>query len=680
MYIVCSILCVVLAAFIILKKPLVTESISIPLLLVLSSDIVALGYLIVSIILIYVGIFSVILSIIVCLVLEGILAFCFMRKGIGAVNNICFKRCDWIMLGGAVLFVYIFTNISSQEISSFGDMGAYFQHLILMLKGNYNSRLTIPEYGVISDVVDHNIMDMFYGSYGYWKENQWEMHGIGTWCIFPALFASMFGLYNNNIGISYLFLMILLNLFFGIEIKTYNIRKCLAGGALFALSPLMIYLGKTNLSEICTLFIISVWFLLVDFEKRESVSNYIAACALGLWGFVHVNAVMYTPLILISFFIYGIVDKNVSKKCLITNTIVGVMFSLALFFEYKVVPSYTIRQFGVISNRLQISTVQCFYILISVIGIGLLIEFMIYKKHFGWVDKIALFFNLYYKYIFLFAEFVILIFCIYYGYNLCFTDNMKVDEVDYATSTWIRRNEYANTGIQAISYLNITNIFRATGGIGISIFFIIPFVVKDLKVPEKILYLFALCTLMLCTIYLWDTPINYYGSRYLAVCVFLIIMCDSLIVTDKAMLSLMAVTMLIMTKPYIPSLISCATHYGQYEVLQDTLNEIEPNMVVFFDENDTDAASLLLNDLRIINGNKCFDLSDYEEVYEYYGDEMTYYIVSSEDFYSDISIKLFEKKYTSLYSLGNGGGGTYGKMSGKYTIPIYIYEVRGDLL
>lgn len=679
MSIVCSILCIAIAAFIIIKKPLVTESISVPLLIVLSSDVVALEYLVVSIILIYAGVFSVNISLSICLVIEAIFVFLIMRKKVGKVNIRSDKQIDWILLGCAVLFVYLFTHISSQEISSFGDMGAYFQHLILMLKGNYSSRLTIPEYGIISDTVDHNIMNMFYGSYGYWKENQWEMHGIGTWCVFPALFASMFGLYNNNIGISYLFLMILLNLLFGIELKTNSVRKCLTGGALFALSPLMIYLGKTNLAEICTLFIISVWFILVDFEKKEGVINYFAAFTLGLWGFVHVNAMLYTPLILICVFVYGMIDKSTSKKCLTTNAIVGVMFSLALFYEYKIAPSYTIRQFGVISNRLQISTILCFIILISGIGIGLLTEFIIYKKQPRWSDKLALFFDMHYKYVFLVADFLILIFCIYYGYNLCFTDNMKVDEIDYATSTWIRRNEYANSGISALSYLNITNIFRATGVVGLLIFFIIPFVVKNIKVSERILYLFTMCTLVLCTTYLWDTPINYYGSRYLAVCVLLVVMCDGLIVSDKAILSLMTVIMLIMTKPYIPSLISCATHYGQYEVLRDTLDEIKPDMVVFFEENDTDAASLLLHDLRVINRNKCFNLLDYEEVYTYYGDEMTYYIVSSKDWYSDISRKLLDKKYISLYSLGNGGGGIYGKMSGEYTIPLYIYEVRGDL-
>lgn len=676
-YLLMFVICIFMASIIInfinglyIKKSFIYK-------LIMSNNIFVLQYIACACPYIIMGNYSVEINLISVIICELIIISLFIikKKKIYHIymhiseNDIFYIVCS--------LIVFLLIRISSEEISSFGDMGAYFQHTILMMKGNYGSRFVLEEIGTISETVDTSLKTMFYGTFVSLKDNIYQMHGLGTWCIFPALFGKIFGISKYMLGVNYLFILSFFNFLYGAENFIVHKRNKYMVPVLFGLSPLMLYIGKTNLSEVAVLFLLSV--VICSIFCENVYSSLIVGIALGEISLVHVNGIMYIPIAMFVLFIAGVKLKKKRKCFFRINLIQGGIYIISQWYAYLVSPSYTGRQYAVISSRLGGGTFTTFFVIDFIIILFLLMNHMVYQDRLKICNEI---FKFYFRnYRFIYIGIIILIVCVtlYYGYFLAFTDKFALDEIAYADSTWKIRNTYINTGISAISYLNMTNIIRATGILGGIIFLVVPFVKKQMSFVSQIFYLASLLVMVLFTIYKWDTPINYYASRYIApVLVPLIILTLVATIENRSVIIILISCAFIFNKQYVPSMLLCATHVGQMEILEDTLEIIDSGAIVLIDTEKDIIASTLLSDLRILNNNYCYSLNDYNEVTEKYGSDMKIYIISKDNILNQFNNidEIFNKEYISQYSLGHGEGGTYGKISTTYNINVNIYEVN----
>ncbi len=682
-HVVIVILCLIAAGFIAYRLFMKKEGGSIFYLFILANDIFAVSYMISSVPLIMTEKYSIRSHLIVCMALELlILIIGYMKKSrtIGKLQLKIEKNEIFYILSGGVVFALL--RVSSEEISSYGDMGTYFQHMILMLKGGYGSRLTLGEMYTLSEAVDNHLSEMMnVGAFGILEDNIYQMHAIGTWCVIPALFAKLFGLFNCMYGVKYLFLLSYFNILYSVEKRITNRISICIPMLMIGTAPLMLYIGKTNLSEIAVFFLVSNGLLGVLRYLDDSLGYLFVGISLGSISLVHVNGIIYIPIFMLAFFVAGILVQIYRFRFWLINVVMGAMLMFSMWYVYVIAPRYTTAQYGVISSRLRLSTIQTFLVLDIIIITGLIIQFMIIKcklSYFNTVIKTVSKFN---RVIAMVGVCIIIGASIYYGYFLCFSDKFVLDEEMYAASTWKIRNTYVNTGIGAASYLNIINILRATGVAGGAFFLILPFFKKRAALNLKLFYFTTLLIMVVFTIYMWDTPINYYASRYFApVLIPLIVITLTLALEKRRFILLLLMCVWIFNKQYIPSMLTCATHYGQYEILKDALANIEKNGIVMFDTYSRTLLEALMSDLHILNDNYCYSLDDYDEVTTAYASDNNIYIISKSellDIYNEAEL-IFCRTYTSQYSLGHGENGTYGKISGTYEIDMYIYQVKSD--
>lgn len=680
-YIVLVALCLIEAGIIAYKLFLGKYGGSIFLEVILTNDVFVISYIISSVPLIMLKKYSVMNHLIVGLVLETlILMYCCVKrhKTVEKISIKLSKNEGVYIFSGIVVFAFLF--VGSEEISSYGDMGAYFQHMILMLKGGYGSRVIVKEMYTLSEIVDAHLREMMEGGvFALLKDNVYSLHAIGTWCVIPALFAKIFGLFNCMYGVKYLFLLSYFNLLYSVEKKVLNRMSMCIPMLMIGTAPLMLYIGKTNLSEIAVFFLISNGFLgLIRYS--DSLWGYLyAGISLGSISLVHVNGFIYIPIFMLAFFVASVLVQTSSFRFWLINAVMGMLLMFSMWYAYIISPRYTEAQYGVISSRLGLSTVQTLWILDIVIVSGLIIQIMIVNGRLLHISKMIKTASKFDRIIAMAGIFAIIGFTVYYGYFLCFSDKFFLDEEMYATSTWRLRNTYVNRGIVAASYLNLTNILRATGIMGGMLFLMIPFFKKKTTFISKMCYFTTMLIMMVFTIYMWDTPINYYASRYFApVLVPLIVITLTLTLKNRRLILLLLMCVWIFNKRYIPSMLTCATHYGQYEILEDALAHIEENAIVMFDIHSRTLPETLMSDLRILNHNSCYSLEDYAEIVDAYAEKNRIYIITKSELLhvEDEAELVFSKEYVSQYSLGHGANGTYGDISGTFVIDMNIYQVK----
>lgn len=673
------VLCLIEAGYIAYRLIMKKKDGSIFYIMVLANDIFAVSYIVSSVPLIMLAKYSVLNHLVVCLILELLVLICIRKgKNIGNFSIKLNKNELFYILSGGIVFALVFRG--SEEISSYGDMGAYFQHMILMLKGGYGSRLVLKEMYTLSEVVDTHLLEMMNGGvFSILENNVYQLHGIGTWCVIPALFARLFGLFNCMYGVKYLFLLSYFNILYSVEKRVFNRLSMWIPVLMIGTAPLMLYIGKTNLSEISVFFLVSTSLLGLLRYSDFSWGYLFAGISLGSISLVHVNGLIYIPIFMMIFFVASILVEAHGFRFLMINIIIGVILMFSMLYAYIVSPRYTVAQYGVISSRLGLSTIQTFGLLDMVIVAGLILQFNIYQGKLSQFSKIIKVISEFDRFILIIMVCVIVGFTFYYGYFLCYSDKFSLDEQMYATSTWKIRNTYVNIGIGAVSYLNLTNILRATGIIGGILFLLIPFFKNRGRLYLKLCYFTTIIIMMVFTIYMWDTPINYYASRYFApVLIPLIAIILTLTLENRRLILLLCVCVWIYNKQYIPSMLTCATHYGQYEILEDALDNIEENAIVMFDTNSNTLPEALLSDLRILNDNCCYSLDDYDEIMTAYAGKSNIYIISKDELMQmDDRVKIIlNKTYISQYSLGHGDNGRYGNISGAYEIHMNIYQIN----
>ena len=174
-----------------------------------------------------------------------------------------------------VCMIVPFINVTSEDIGTVSDQGAYFLHTLLLMEERSDSIHDIQEREIVSERVDIGLQKLQEKLTIYYQEGEsdYYIHALNTWCIFPALFGKIFGLWKCMKAANYLLLLAIMNMFYICKRLAKNKNNIYIFIGMFALSPLVLYIGKAGLSEVAVLlfFLMGLRYLL---EERKVFSVF----------------------------------------------------------------------------------------------------------------------------------------------------------------------------------------------------------------------------------------------------------------------------------------------------------------------------------------------------------------------------------------------------------------------
>ncbi len=573
-----------------------------------------------------------------------------------------------------------FIRLTTEDIGTVSDQGAYFIHTVRLMSDMPEVSYQLQEIGKISKSVDEGIRSMQEKQpiwYHYENSDIYYLHALKTWCVFPALFGKMFGLFHCMIAINYIYIFVVCNMFYLCEKIAENLFNVYMALGIFALAPLVLYIGKAGLTEIIMLF----WGILgLRYILEKDLLHYIlGGVCIGLIGFCHVSIYVYLPLITGIAFLLS-TEENYNKIAYF-NIVQLLLYVCSIWYTYRISPVYVEKQYARFTMHGKIEYVVLFIGLSVIVLFLIIVQYGIYQSKANIFRKIKDYLHLIKK--FLYTRFTIIvkllfvlivIKTIYNGYMLGFTEQFAIPE-GYDAGSWNLRSRYINTGFQALSYLNIVNIGRATGWIGLIVFAMIPLMKHKVNENTKTFYYMALYGLIIFTVLRVDTPFNYYASRYfLPLVVPMVTITLVSFVSSKNWCIYILCVALMYNHHFWPAFLRGAPQYGQYQIMEDVLDVIPAEEVVLCNEEGDYVNARLTSNLRIINQNPVYNLKNYDEVNEFYS-ERDKYIISEKLLDIDADL-ILERIYQSQYSFGNGENGTYDMNVGTYDIPVYIYYVK----
>lgn len=640
-----------------------------------ANNLFCIQYLIFSCCFLFFESFAVWKSLICVLAFSVILMFVLMLKRVSRKrwHYVKISRQEIVLILVTVFMVLPFIYITSEDISADTDQGTYFLHTSILMEEKSKEIHSLQEIGKFSGQVDKGIRELLEDLPIYYHEDNedvYYIHALNSWCSYSALFGKMFGIWNCMKAVNFLYILLVFNLFYVCSkyaTSEWNLYLYLF---MFALSPPLLYIGKAGLSEIAVLYLVTagLHFIIED----GAFLSVMGGIYLGLIGFTHISVYAYIPAIAgIALF-----ESVRRKKIAWFNITQLLMYSFSIWYAYKISPIYVKKQYMRFTMHGKIDYLVIFAFINLVVAAGIIIQVYVIWKSNKLVGKIREIIYANYRIISVIVWGIVFLSSIYYTYYMCFTDKFSIGEgVD--AGTWELRSEYINTGISAVSHLNIVNIFRAVGMIGMLVFIAIPFLRDKLSGFEISFYYLALYAVVIWTVLQMDTPSNYYCSRYFVpILIPMIVLTVVSVLKSKNWCICFVMIVILYNHHFWPAFLMGAPKFGQYELLQDTLEIIPENAVVCCNPESHMINARLTGNLRVLNDNEVYSLKNLDEILSYYSTDYVYVISECELEVNGELLK--DKTYLSQYSFGNGRNGTYDTKVGTYEIPLYIYKV-GEL-
>lgn len=582
-----------------------------------------------------------------------------------------FERTELMVVALMCMAVPLIAG-TTEDVSSISDQGAYFTHVVTLVLDNSREVHKVQELGTISDSIAQETREFQEQLHAYYHEQGKDIYylfGLKTWCVIPALFGRMFGIWHAMVGLGYLYGLTVLLFFYICRKLCFNSYTMAMSVVMFSFSPLVLYIAKAGLTELTMLFLglAAFYFML----KKNTRSCLMAGICLGLWGYVHISTLIYIPILYIVLMLES--SKESGSNLCYTNFLQIGLYGLSVWFIYVISPVYVMKQFAPytfggripLKVLLGVITVMCF--------MGAAVQMFVVKHCRFVVEKIRNIIYSHFRIICLCAFAIIILMSIYHGYMLAFTDSYAIPEGMDAGS-WNLRSRYVNSGITAISYLNIVNIMRATSVIGLVLFFLLPFLRKEFSGLNKILYFMGIYGLFFFTCCKVDTPFNYYASRYfLPYTVPIIILAVGSTLKSRNWAIYALIIVVLCNQYFWPAFLTGAPQRGQYKLVQDACNYIPENAIVLCNEESQMLHTRLTSNLRLLNDNLVYNLKNIDEIVKRYGNQNIYILSETElDGYD----KIWGDVYDIQYSFGNGPNGSYAMENGTYEISMNIYEFK----
>lgn len=578
-----------------------------------------------------------------------------------------------------VLFILILllpiVAIKSEDIRSNSDMGIYFERTAVLMSENTKHIREIEEYNTDSAKIQEGINDLQKEHLGLYSKDDssiFEYHSSPTWVTLMALFGKMFGIYNANQVLTYIYILAILSLYFSIEnMAVYKLNKFYAV-LLFGCSPVIVYLTKSTYTELSFIFLLFSFMFWIT--EQDNVQRILSSVLIGLLGFIHVSMFIYFPIFTVSLLLISLYKKD--WRMGIVNLIQMLLFLVSLFYMYYVSEIYTAEQLSRISKNMSTLGIIFIFIVIGMCFIILQVTAIVIMKRYKYLlARLVKGLNFLMNVMIKLSIILVLIFIIIEGYWLGFTE--KYIE---GSGSWHLRTEYANKGWSSIIHLNIISILMICSYICLPILFWI--LLKKGKVINYIYKVIALCLLysiLVFTVVQIDTPSNYYVSRYysivlLPLCIYMI----TYISKSKKMFISICLVVISTSLPFDLVQASSGAFKGQYNILQDVQCIIPNESIVWMNsgKSNMNLNVILTNNLREINDISVYNYSNIEEMIYLETNNTPMFIISEYelDEFKDY-VKL--KKEYSLYGNTSSGGVVYPlSIEPVSNMVMYIYQLQ----
>lgn len=589
------------------------------------------------------------------------------------------KREKWeksskseVILLVAIICIIPLIRVTSEDISADTDQGTYFLHTCILLEEKSKVIDSLKEIGKISEKVDEGLRELQNDLVCFYHENNedtYSIHALNSWCSYTALFGKMFGIWNSMKAVNYLYILTIINLFYVVKKKAENEYAIYLYIFIFALSPLLLYIGKAGLSEIVTLYLFTLSINYIFEEK--SIFSILSGGSFGLIGYVHISMYVYIPIITS----IALLESIRKKKLAYFNIVQLVLFAFSVWYINILSPIYVKHQYSRFTLNGKINYMTIFILIDIIAAVCILLQIIMLKRQKFFLCKWRKIIYENYKMISLAIWGLIIIRTLYYSYFISFTDRYAIQD-GFDAGTWNLRSNYVNQGIRAVSHLNLVNIARAIGIIGLLFFIVISVLNYKLSDTVKSFYFIGLYGMVVFTVLQMDTPSNYYSSRYFVpVLIPIIILCLTFTIKKRNWIIYFLLVVLLYNHYFWPSFLKGGPKVGQYELLQNVLEVIPENAIIFCNPESHDINTKLTGNLRILNNNEVYNLKNIEEVLDFYMGESVY-VISEKEIKVDGELVLSDK-FLSQYSFGNGPDGRYALNFGTYEIPLYLYKISG---
>ena len=650
-----SIMCIINIIFIFLLSSVILEDKNLLKIITLTLSFFYIEYLAISSFYLYFDFFQVENTLYVMTILNAVCSIIAFKKAIQLLAN---ARINWKETSIILIFIMpalLFCNVKNEQYRIGSDEGLYLEKALDLNQEEASYISALDEYGLISSSVDEGLLSLqneqggLYTSYQDSTKLLYEYHALPLWPTFIALFMKILGVFQGGHALSATFLIAILTGYFCIEkTSSYPKSKYLIF-PLFAFLPLSLYLAKATLSEMS---FVALLFCGYFFLLERGLRNF-AFLPFGLLGFLHISSVMYLPFIIILLFLASIIKKD--KAYGVVNIGSSILYLCSLAYANKVSNLYTSHIFSNdLKNANLIYIVEfCFILVIILQSVAI-----VHMQKASWnICVLAKLWDKYHTKVFRAAIFILIFLTIYQGYQLGFTDKYIL-----GSGAWRFRIDYANQGFKSLSRLNIISIFMATS------YVCIPFITYKLfsnkhkfDYIESGLMILFLVSMVIYTAIRCDTPFNYYGSRYFMMMIVpsVLFLSAKLVQNQKEFIILSAIAT-ITALPFSCALIPMSSHGGLVQLYKDISKAVGNNSVVLLDK-DAPLMARQANNFRILNKNKVFEIDNYEEVSDFYGNESCYIVISNEtansaDFSNNIPADLkLKNTYRIMGDIANLG-------------------------
>lgn len=511
-----------------------------------------------------------------------------------------------------ILFLVILP-VSFQKFGFFGmgqDQGVYQTKAIALLYGYTDNTYDLDEIDKlvvnneqevaaykagISEAYGFNIYQDTLGNATGHATGEGAFHGIPTYPAVLALWGSIFGCQNMG-GINTLFILCAIFLIYYTCLNLKLKKKAAAAVTfLFAISPVLLWVTKSTLTENVTILIMMAFMYLLTDREHDSL-KWLSFFPITAFAFLHVSVYVMMPMFVIIYFVYFLMTGQ--KKYMISSILITVSYKLGYLMMMSVSQAYTegnydfIQRLGISQRHIPLYTTLA---VVAVVILSLVMMLIPYKKSaVNNVNKLAdsKIFQLIMGWV---ARFVV-IGCAYVGYKY-----IKHSDFSLANSTM-----YAYCAASAVA--------------------IIPLIILTILVRPKLMmkniesalmgFLFFYCVIIYATVLSpYVIYYNYY-SRYVTVYLAIVL------IFGAVLLSNISVKKFDMTKVRIGVYglvtIFAAIIYFRYDVFminnQDESRmdwEVVESVTDMLDENDIlivdgDIKNQLLYTTKIMSGAKVF--------------------------------------------------------------------------
>lgn len=497
-----------------------------------------------------------------------------------------------------ILAIALFFSLQKFELFSMEqDQGVYQIEAIQIACGNYKVQHDFEEYQLLESGEDKEqykfMVDRIYSGFYPLKNADFPTvnpnhilsdvsgvyHGVHTFSAWLALTGRLFGIENmmHIQTVGYLCSIILIYY----TLKNLSAKKInqIILTLIYALSPLLIWISKSALTEMPLTILISLYLY---FLTKKQIPKYLLGIPLLGFAFLHVSFLQILPIfIIVHLYLYckkkdiGYLTANIiaASSLFIGNVVMAIT---APHYFYQNVARIFYKNIINKNNYL----LWMFLIAILIIVASMLV--LVFERKGVW-EKYELYCEKLIEYGCKASIVGSIVLILYYLYRIGYTYTPQ----DTTMPEFLV--QYYGTGINAVGHLSIVALMFATGGILIPLYvYHILFKYQYISTTtEKVIMLFLIYTTFLSSALLRkEVYYYYYYSRYLVFYLPVIIIFGNSIF-NKISLKKFAVCGVVSLACILPfSIVLCFSNddtYVEWETLFDLKECIMPNSAVIIE-------------------------------------------------------------------------------------------------